>query len=66
MLAHYEAKVSGLQGAIEERLKEEDADRLAKRAEMEAERAQNMMEHRDEIMQRPARQWFQVYMYVCM
>ena len=59
VLAHYEAKVSGLQGAIEARLKEEEAERQAKWAEMEVERAQNMMAHREEIMQRPARQWFQ-------
>lgn len=59
VLAHYEAKVSELQGAIETRLKEEDAEKMAKKAEMEVERAQNMVAHREEIMQRPARQWFQ-------
>ena len=59
VLAHYEAKVSGLQAAIEGRLKEEEAERQARWAQMEVERAQNCVEHREEIMQRPARQWFQ-------
>ena len=59
VLAHYEAKVSGLQAAIEGRLKEEEAERQARWAQMEVERAQNFVEHREEIMQRPARQWFQ-------
>lgn len=59
VLAHYEAKVSGFQAAIEARLKEEEAERQARWAQMEVERAQNCVEHREEIMQRPARQWFQ-------
>lgn len=36
------------------------ADRVAKRAEMEVERAENIIKHKDEILTRPARQWFQV------
>lgn len=48
------------QAAIEARLKEEDAERFALKAEREAERAQNILEHRDEILQRPKREWFQV------
>lgn len=59
VLAHYEAKVSELQAAIEKRLEEEAAERQARWAEMEAERAQNLVEHQEEIMQRPAKQWFQ-------
>ncbi len=48
------------QSAIEARLKEEESERFALKAEREAERAQNILEHRQEIMQRPARGWFQV------
>merc|ERR1719331_1986695 len=38
---------------------EEKEERILQKAEMEAQRAQNLVEHRSEIMSRPAKSWFQ-------
>lgn len=60
MLSHYEAKVASLESAVEEMVQDEEAERLARRVEMEADKAENLLAHEDEIKNRPARQWFQV------
>ena len=40
-------------------MQEEHAEKAMRLAEMEAQKATNMMEHQDEIAARPARTWFQ-------
>lgn len=60
VLEHYEKKVSDLSEALQARLTEEAAERQARQAQMEVERAGNLLEHHEEIMQRPPRTWFQV------
>lgn len=52
------AKWEELQGQVHEMLEQEKVDKELRVAEMEANKASNMMEHEREIMARPARTWF--------
>ena len=58
VIAHYAAKIASLQENIKEVLVAEKLAKLDRLAEMEAVRAENIMKHSDEIMSRPAREWF--------
>jgi ATP-dependent RNA helicase DDX27 len=51
-------KIESLEKHVEEVLQAEAVARLDRIAEMEAMKAQNIIEHSDEIMSRPQRQWF--------
>ena len=59
VVAHFEQKAAEREPQIEQLLSEEAAERRNRQAEMEVERAQNLIVHQDEIASRPARQWFQ-------
>jgi ATP-dependent RNA helicase DDX27 len=48
-----------LKGEVEEVMKEEREEKAMRTAEMELTKGSNMIEHRDEIMSRPKRTWFQ-------
>ena len=58
VVAHYSAKIASLESHIDEVLMAEKVAKLDRIAEMEALRAQNIIQHSDEIMSRPAREWF--------
>ncbi len=59
VITKYSAKVAKLQVDIEAVLKDEKEDKELRVAEMEANKAQNLISHSKEIMARPARTWFQ-------
>jgi ATP-dependent RNA helicase DDX27 len=52
-------KIDSMQETIQKVLAEETEDKLLRLAEMEANRTSNLIEHRDEIMSRPKKTWFQ-------
>ncbi|CAO1620979.1 unnamed protein product [Sympodiomycopsis kandeliae] len=52
-------KISLLKSDVEDVMKEEKEEKALRQAEMELTKGQNMLEHRDEIMSRPKRTWFQ-------
>lgn len=52
------AEITKLEPAVRERYKEERLEKEARIAEMEANKASNLIEHEDEIHARPARSWF--------
>lgn len=52
-------KISLLKSDVEEVMSEEKEEKALRQAEMELTKGQNMLEHRDEIMSRPKRTWFQ-------
>jgi hypothetical protein len=52
------AKIRAQEPAVRERYKQERIEKEARIAEMEANKAANMIEHEDEIQARPARSWF--------
>ena len=58
VISHFAAKIQDLQSAIKEVLQAEAVARLDRIADMEALRAQNLIEHADEIKARPQREWF--------
>lgn len=58
VVAHFVAKIGSLETHVEEVLQAEEVARLDRIAEMEVTRAQNLLEHADEIKSRPAREWF--------
>jgi ATP-dependent RNA helicase DDX27 len=58
VVGHFVKKIESLEEHIEEVLQAEAVARLDRIAEMEASKAQNIIEHSDEIMSRPQRQWF--------
>lgn len=58
-LATWSEKINGWESNISQVLQEEHEDKLLRLAEMEATRASNLIEHRDEIMSRPKKTWFQ-------
>lgn len=58
VVSHFVRKIESLEGDLKEILQAEEVARLDRIAEMEAIRAQNIMEHADEIKARPAREWF--------
>ena len=58
-LAHWVARLAALEPQVSEVMEEEGTDKVLRAAEMEATKASNLLTHREEIMSRPARTWFQ-------
>jgi ATP-dependent RNA helicase DDX27 len=58
VIAHFVVKLYSLEEHVEEVLQAEAIARMDRVVEMEAARAQNIIEHSDEIKSRPQRQWF--------
>lgn len=58
VVTHFAAKIQSLEESVEEILQAEAVARMDRIAEMEAIRAQNIIEHADEIQARPQREWF--------
>jgi ATP-dependent RNA helicase DDX27 len=58
VIAHFVAKIQSLEPHVKEVMQAEAVARLDRLADMEATKAQNMIEHSDEIMKRPQREWF--------
>ena len=55
---HFTNKIASLEKHVEEVLQAEAVARFDRIAEMEAVKAQNIIEHSDEIQARPRREWF--------
>lgn len=55
---HFVTKIDSLKEKIEEVKQAEMVAKLDRIAEMEAMKAQNVIEHRDEILSRPQKEWF--------
>lgn len=58
-IAIWREKLEGVVDKVEKILEEERAEREVRVAEMEVNRAQNVMQHQDEISARPSKSWFQ-------
>jgi len=58
VVAHFVAKIGSLEPHVQEVLAAEAVARMDRLAEMEAIKAQNIIEHADEINSRPQREWF--------
>jgi len=58
VIAHFVIKIKSLEHHVEEVVQAEIVARMDRLAEMEVMRAQNIIEHADEIKSRPQRQWF--------
>ena len=58
-VAHWVDSIASFEEEIKAIMAEESADKALRVAEMEANKASNLMAHREEIMSRPARTWFQ-------
>lgn len=58
-MARWQATIEAAEPDVERVLAEEHEEAAIRRAEMEANKAANMLEHEDEIYSRPARTWFQ-------
>lgn len=58
VITHFVNKIQSLEEHVQEVLQAEAVARMDRLAEMEATRAQNIIEHSDEIKARPQRQWF--------
>ena len=58
-VSYWVDRIAELEAEVEEVLNGEYEDKALRVAEMEANKAVNVLEHREEIMGRPARSWFQ-------
>lgn len=58
VIAHFVAKIESLEGHVEEVLQAEAVAKMDRIAEMELTKAQNLIEHEDEIKSRPQREWY--------
>lgn len=58
VISHFVAKIKDQEEAIEEIKQAEVVARMDRLAEMEVVRAQNLIEHADEIKARPQKEWF--------
>jgi len=58
VIAHFAAKIQTLEPHLEDVLQAEAVARMDRIAEMEVIKAQNIIEHADEIQARPQREWF--------
>lgn len=59
IVSHIADKIAELKPDVDAVLQEEKEERALRQAEMELKKGTNMLEHRDEIMSRPKRTWFQ-------
>jgi ATP-dependent RNA helicase DDX27 len=57
VIEQFQKKIKAMDGAIKHVLAEERTDAALDQAEMEATKAQNLLEHRDEILARAPREW---------
>ena len=57
MVEHFEGKVRGAESDISDILKQERTEKELRLAEMEANKASNLMKHAAAIAARPARTW---------
>ena len=57
MIARYRDKLKSLDTQVKSILKQEVEEKEMRLSEMELSKAHNLMEHKDEIMSRPARTW---------
>jgi ATP-dependent RNA helicase DDX27 len=58
VVAHFVAKIKSLESHVEEVYQAEAIAKMDRLAEMEVMKAQNLIEHADEIKSRPQREWF--------
>jgi ATP-dependent RNA helicase DDX27 len=58
VVAHFTEKIKSLEPHVEEVYQAESVAKMDRIAEMEAVKAQNLIEHADEIKSRPQREWF--------
>jgi ATP-dependent RNA helicase DDX27 len=58
VISHFAAKIKLLQPHVEEVMQAEAVARMDRITDIEAAKAQNVIEHSDEIMARPQRHWF--------
>ncbi|KAL4427607.1 hypothetical protein ABPG75_001696 [Micractinium tetrahymenae] len=58
-ISSWQNTVEKLEPQVAAIIQEEREERALRKAEMEAQKASNMIEHEEEIMARPARTWFQ-------
>eukprot|EP00878_Enallax_costatus_P005816 GHUV01006103.1.p1 GENE.GHUV01006103.1~~GHUV01006103.1.p1 ORF type:complete len:892 (+),score=345.95 GHUV01006103.1:153-2828(+) len=58
-IKRWQATVEGAEADVEQVLREEREEAYLRKAEMEAKKAENLLEHESEIFSRPARTWFQ-------
>jgi ATP-dependent RNA helicase DDX27 len=58
VIAHFVKKIKSLEEHVQEVLQAEAIARMDRLAEMEATKAENIIQHSDEIKARPQRQWF--------
>jgi len=58
-IAHWVGRIDSLEEQVRDVMAEESTDKAIRVAEMEANKASNMMTHQAEIYSRPARTWFQ-------
>jgi len=58
VISHFVAKINSLEQHVKDVLDAEAVSRMDRIAEMEAMRAKNIIEHNDEIKQRPKKEWF--------
>jgi ATP-dependent RNA helicase DDX27 len=58
-IAKWRTKIEGMEDDVRAVQQEEREERALRKAEMEANKAQNMMDHEAEIYSRPKREWFQ-------
>ena len=57
MVVKYKEKLKGLEEQVRCILKQEEEEKQMRLSDMAISKAQNMMEHKDEILSRPARTW---------
>ncbi|KRX05223.1 P-loop containing nucleoside triphosphate hydrolase [Pseudocohnilembus persalinus] len=53
------AKIKGFERDVENIMKQETGEKQLRKAEIELQKAENMLKHKDEIMNRPKKSWFQ-------
>lgn len=58
VISHFVAKIESLEEHVDEVRQAEAVAKMDRLAEMEANKAQNIIEHSDEIKNRPKREWF--------
>ncbi|CAG8483027.1 5933_t:CDS:10 [Funneliformis mosseae] len=59
LIKEYAENLAGIKDKVKEVLKEEKEEKLIKQTEMELLKGQNLIKYKEEIVNRPARTWFQ-------